>query len=101
MGGRYCHQTSTLFKIITKQIHHSHTTKKGKMRQKMTIITWKYTKEKNQGNKNYIDRRTYIQKNKKNIHNNNKMRNLYTGINIHPTQAHMIAQPFDSSVRMK
>ena len=35
------------------------------------------------------------------IHDNNKPRNLYTGINIHPTQTHMIAEPFDSSVRMK
>ena len=35
------------------------------------------------------------------IHNNNKLRNLYTCINIHPTQTHMIAEPFDSSVRMK
>ena len=34
------------------------------------------------------------------IHNNNKLRNLYTG-NIHPTQTHMIAEPFDSSVRTK
>ena len=34
-------------------------------------------------------------------HNNNKLRNLYTGINIHPTQTHMFAEPFDSSVRMK
>ena len=35
------------------------------------------------------------------IHNNNKLRNLYTGINIHPTHTHMIAEIFDSSVRMK
>ena len=42
-----------------------------------------------------------IKQTKKNIHNNNKLRDLYTGINIHPTQTHMIAEPFDSSVRMK
>ena len=37
------------------------------------------------------------------MHNNKKLRNLYTGINIHrsPTSTHMIAEPFDSSVRMK
>ena len=34
------------------------------------------------------------------IHNNKKLRNLYTG-NIHPIPTHMIAEPFDSSVRMK
>ena len=43
----------------------------------------------------------YKKKQKKNIHNNNKLRNLYTVINTHPTQTHMIAEPFDSSVRMK
>ena len=42
------------------------------------------------------------QKTQKNIHNsNNKLRNVYTGINIHSTQTHMIAESFDSSVRMK
>ena len=35
------------------------------------------------------------------IYNNDKLKNLYTGINIHSTQTHMIAEPFDSSVRMK
>ena len=59
-----------------------------------------------------IHKRTYIQKEKNNkkkrkknknttttdIHNNKKLRNLYTG-NIHPTPTHMIAEPFDSSVR--
>ena len=40
-------------------------------------------------------------KQKTNIHNNNKLRNLYTCINIHPTQTHKIAEPFDSSMRMK
>ena len=30
VGGRYCHQTSSLFAIITKHIHHRQTTKKGK-----------------------------------------------------------------------
>ena len=35
------------------------------------------------------------------IHNNNKLRNLYICINIHPTQTHMIAEPSDSPVRMK
>ena len=34
------------------------------------------------------------------MYNNNKLRNLYTGINTHPTQTHMIAEPFDSSVSM-
>ena len=52
-----------------------------------------------------IHKRTYIQKKQNktttDIHNNNKLRNLYTGINIHPTQTHMFAEPFDSSVRMK
>ena len=43
----------------------------------------------------------HISKKKQNIHNNNKLKNLYTSINIHPTQTHMIAEPFDSSVRMK
>ena len=63
-----------------------------------------------------IHKRTYIQKKKKkekkkkkkrkkntpttDIHNNKKLRNLYTG-NIHPIPTHMIAEPFDSSVRMK
>ena len=28
VGGRYCHQTSTLFTIITKQIHNRQTKKK-------------------------------------------------------------------------
>ena len=28
VGGRYCHQTSSLFTIITKHIHHRETTKK-------------------------------------------------------------------------
>ena len=27
VGGRYCHQTPSLFTIITKQIHHRQTTK--------------------------------------------------------------------------
>ena len=66
MEGRYCHQTSSLFTIITKHIHHRQTTKKEKARQKRTIITWTYTEEKNQAfieeNKNDIHKRTYIQK---------------------------------------
>ena len=54
----------------------------------------------------YTKEYNYIQKNKKettttDIHNNNKLRNLYTGINMHPTQTYMIAELFDSSVRMK
>ena len=51
----------------------------------------------------YTKEHIYKKKPKKtttDIHNNNKLRNLYTGINIHPTQTHMIAEPFDSSVRM-
>ena len=43
----------------------------------------------------------YTTKKPTDIHNNNRLINLYTGINIHPTQTHMIAEPFDSSVRMK
>ena len=55
---------------------------------------------------NKKNKKSYTQKNirykiKKNIHNNNKVKNLYTGINIHPTQTHMLAEPFDSLVRMK
>ena len=45
----------------------------------------------------YTEEHNYIQNTKqknKNIHNNNKLRNLYTGINIHPTQTHMVAEPF-------
>ena len=66
-----------------------------------------------QGKKKNIHKRTYIQKKKKekkkkqqkntpttDIYNNKKLRNLYTG-NIHPIPTHMIAEPFDSSVRMK
>ena len=57
-----------------------------------------YTKEHNN-----IYKKT---KNKKkttttDIHNNNILRNMYSGINIHPTQTHMIAEAFDSSLRMK
>ena len=53
-----------------------------------------------------IHKRTYIQKNKQkktttDIHNNKKLRNLYTGINIHPTPTHMTVETFDSSVRTK
>ena len=54
----------------------------------------------------YKTYKTYIQKKQKkttttDMHYNNKLRNLYTGINIHPTPTHMIVEPFDSSVRMK
>ena len=49
-----------------------------------------YTKER-------IYKTTTTKKTTTDIHNNNKLRNLYTGINIHPTQTHMIAEPFDSS----
>ena len=51
----------------------------------------------------YTKEHIYKKKQKKttDIQNNNKLRNLYTGINIHPTQTYMIAEPFDSSVRMK
>ena len=48
----------------------------------------------------YTEQHVYKKK-QKNQHNNNKLRNLYTGISIHPTQTHMIAEPFDSSVKMK
>ena len=60
---------SSLFTIITKHIHHraaAQADNKKKTRQKKTIITWKYTEEKNQAfikeNKNVIHKRTYIQK---------------------------------------
>ena len=54
-----------------------------------------------QGKLNDIYKRTYIQKKTTtDIHNNKKLRNLSTGINIHPTQIHMIVEPFDASVRM-
>ena len=70
VGGRYCHQTPSLFTIITKQIHHRQTTKKEKVRQKRTINTWKHTEEKNQAfvkeNKNDIHKITYIQKKQNN-----------------------------------
>ena len=55
-----------------------------------------YTKEHN-----YIQKKTKKNKKTTDIHNNNKLRILYTGINIHPTQTQMIAEPFDSLVRMK
>ena len=58
--------------------------------------------------KGYTQKNIYTKKEKKttkntpttDIHNNKKLRNLYTG-NIHPIPTHMIAEPFDSSVRMK
>ena len=59
--------------------------------------------------KGYTQKNIYTKKEKKqqqkntpttDIHNNEKLRNLYTG-NIHPIPTHMIAEPFDSSVRMK
>ena len=64
-----------------------------------------------QGKKKDIHKRTDIQKRKKQNNRKQKktqqqtytimkLRNLYTG-NIHPTPTHMIAEPFDSSVRMK
>ena len=101
VGGRYCHQTSSLFTIITKHIHHRQTTKKEKARQKRTVITWTYTEEKNQAfieeiKMIYTKEHIYKKKKKKkkpDIHNNNKLRNLDTG--IHPAQTHMIAEPFD------
>ena len=93
--GMYCHQTSNLLTIITKQIHHRLTTKKDNeymeiyRREESRIIQIIYTEE-HIYNKKTTD-----------IHNNNTLRSLYTGINIHHTQTHMIAEPFDSSVRMK
>ena len=94
------HQTSSLFTIITKHsIHHRQTTKKKRRDRKGQEL---------HGN---IQKRIRIKplprkikKDKKkttDIHNNKKLRNLYTGINIHPTPIHMIAEPFDSSMRMK
>ena len=69
-------------------------------------MTWKYTEENNQEKKiiyteEHINKKYKKIQKKTNIHNNNKLRNLYTGISIHPTQTHMIAEPFDSYVRMK
>ena len=99
VGGRYCHQTSTLFTIVTKQIHHRQTTKKLKARQKRTIIYMEICRREESRKIKIIY--TEEHKYKKNIHNNNKLRNLYTGSNICPTQTHMIAEPFDSLVRTK
>ena len=112
VGGRYCHQTSTLFTIITKQIHHRQTTKKKRRDRKGQSLHGNIQKRRNKKIKIIM---TYTQKNistkkkqkknnkktNKNIHSNNKLRNLHTFINIHPTQTHVIAEPFDSSVRMK
>ena len=62
-------------------------------------------KRRKNKNENHIQRRVHVKKTTRNIHNNNnnnnKLKNLYTGINIHPTQTHLIAEPYDSSVRMK
>ena len=81
-------------------MHHRQTIKKEKLED--NNLHGNIQRRRNNKNINYIHRTTYIQKKyKKNIHNNNKLRNLYTGINTHPTQTHMIAEPFDSSVRMK
>ena len=48
----------------------------------------------------YTKEHIYKKETTTDIHNNKKLRNLYTGINIHPTQIPMIVEPFDSSVRM-
>ena len=116
MGGRYCHQTSSLFTIITKHI--AYTTGRQQKRKGETEKDKNYMKiyrrEKSslyQGKKRIYTKEHIYKKKKKqkkntqhtttDIHNNeNKLRKLYTG-NIHPTPTHMIAEPFDSSVRMK
>ena len=93
VGGRYCHQTSSLFTI--RIITNKYTTGRQQKKEGQDRIgnSLHGNIQKRTIKENHIHRRTYIQK--KNIHKYDKLRNLYTGINIHPTQTHMIAEPFD------
>ena len=78
VGGRYCHQTSSLFTILTKHIHHRQTTKKKRRDRKGQELRGNIQKRRikplPRKIKKNIYKRTYIQKKKKtrttDIHNN-------------------------------
>ena len=110
----YGHQTSTLFTITTIEIHHRQTKKKGKARQMKIIVYMEIlrSREKNKQKKpTHTEKHAFIRKKQKTskiniqtiiiIINKMKLKTWHTSINIQLTQAHMIAEPYDSSVKMK